>query len=1057
MRAACCAIVYDTDPDHKKVRAMLESTQRAGTTDWVIGVDAKSLPDTEQFIRDILGPEATVYPFTFEDDFGAARNTTLAHLPEGIDFWYWIDADDTLEMPGGKTIIEFLEALDPRAGVVFFPYDYEHDSFGNQTTTHLRGRFYRTAIGWEWKDRVHEDCYPLDWEEVTSTVTDVDENGVEFSYPHTSKYPVRPVEHGVMSSEDFLWVHDTTDRGSAGPRNLKLLRMMLEENPDNPRVWYSLGNQFFATGEFRKCVEAYERYVSMSTWDEEKWAALIYLGIAYRALGMMDKSIQADTRAMHLLPKLADSYFGLGETYTRLQDWAKGKHFGELGIQRVISGDGIPSPVVFYNSNAYAFKPYTWLAVCYYNLGERETAVAAYEKAIASRPEPELVKTLDHLKWSMSRDRIINNGLDLAAGLLRRNEPLKAKAILENLPAGTSDTTNVGMALAEINRRLAHLYDKTAYENLYFSEEETNDPFLDDAIVERDLPRMAWVLRRLKANGVKKVLDIGIGNGVADFYMARNGIEVVGIDVDRRRVKDGNWNAVKAGFMGTKEHTFEGDEEEEPVTVTLPAMTGPVQFFYCQLGDLTQEVIDRGPYDAVIAAELIEHVADPDLLLTQCEAIAPLVLLTTPDGAYDGPQKPNLGHVIAWSQREFTQMIVRRGQINEVHKIAYAPGEQSNIVCEYVAGAKRSAPQVDVIIWCPNTGQDWTPDSIRQGGIGGSETAVIRVAEELAKQGKLVTVYAECEGMWGGVRYAHTEDFRPQPCGLFVAWRNYGPTAQMKGLAQRRLIWAHDIHVGPITEEQLEGVTILALSQWHEEFLKSQYPTADIEITGNGIDPERFRQHVDRIPHRLIYASSPDRGLDLVLKSFPRIRAKYPDATLEVFYGFEMARKRVPEYIAMVEELAQQPGVTLHGRVGQDRLAEEYLKADAMIYPAVEPSGQPFNETYCISVVEALAAGCFPVTGDHGALRYTNQGGAFYRHPVWEDAIKQLFAFWDRPVKIQKRIRDHGHEGKDATVLSGRRWALEQTWEQVARGWIDLLGESANSESSDPSSLGLAS
>src|SRR5204863_319840 len=87
---------------------------------------------------------------------------------------------------------------------------------------------------------------------------------------------------------------------------------------------------------------------------------------------------------------------------------------------------------------------------------------------------------------------------------------------------------------------------------------------------------------------------------------------------------------------------------------------------------------------------------------------------------------------------------------------------------------------------------------------------------------------------------------------------------------------------------------------------------------------------------------------------------------------------------------------------------------------------------------------CFPITSDHGALRETNRGGAHVRIDTFdEDALFQLLAFWRRPLKEQARIRDHGHEGKfderaDIDDMSGRRWALLQTWERVADQWIDL-------------------
>src|SRR5205823_6466415 len=147
--------------------------------------------------------------------------------------------------------------------------------------------------------------------------------------------------------------------------------------------------------------------------------------------------------------------------------------------------------------------------------------------------------------------------------------------------------------------------------------------------------------------------------------------------------------------------------------------------------EVPQQVLDLGPYDAVLASELIEHVADPVGLLDACGRLAPRVLLTTPDGAYDGPQEHNNGHVRAWSQREFTRLVMNRGRIVEMHTTKEPfEGGQKNLVCEYATN--QSLPQKAAVFFCPPVPIPWTPDSIRDTGVGGSETAVIRVAEELA-------------------------------------------------------------------------------------------------------------------------------------------------------------------------------------------------------------------------------------------------------------------------------------------------------------------------------------
>lgn len=989
MRVALTAIVYDTDPEHRKLAALLESTDGRGTTDYVIAVDTKSVEGTEAWLRDFFGDRADIFPYTFDDDFAAARNLTLARVPKEVDWWYWADSDDTVE---GKTFQEVLEEVPDNVNAIGFLYDYERDQFGNNTTTHRRGRLYRNSLKWEWRGAVHEDVYPVD---------------------HGATRPL------ALKSEDILWVHHTEDRPSSYDRNMRILRKMLEKDPDDARTWYYVGNALFAAKDFPKAAEAYEKYVNISGWDLERYMALVFQAMAYREMEMWEQSIDADTRALHLMPELADAYFGLGETYARLKQPKKALHFGKLGHEAVAEG-GIPDADMFINLNAYAFKPYMWMADCYLELGLNDRALESLETAVKQRPEESLVRGIDHIKWAMSRQRIINNGIDLAAGLIRRNEPLKAKAILENLPAGA----NVAMYLDLVNRQVSHLYDPTAYSNLYFQEEEQSTP--EEVIEQIDkLPRYKWALRRLKAMGAKKVLDLGIGDASQALYLAQHGIEVVGVDVDRRRVKNANFAAVRMGFMRMKTVDF-GEGQDEGMIVEVPDMEGPVQFHYAAAEDLPQNILDLGPFDAVVAAELIEHVLDPEKLLAACEKVSPHVLLTTPDGAYEGPQVKNSGHVRAWSQREFTQLIGPRGRIVEVHRIPQAKDQQENICAEYVAG--ENLPPDSVVIWCFDTGQNWTPDSIREGGIGGSETAVIRVAEELVKKGLRVTVYAETEGVWNGVRYAHTRDFRPSECKLFVAWRAIGPTPYMKDLAEKRMVWVHDVHFGDATAEQLEGVTVLALSEWHKNFLATKYPGADIVVTGNGIDPERFDHEVKRIPHRLIYAHSPDRGLERVLQLFPRVREVYPDAQLDVFYGFDMARQRNPRFIADIEAAAKQPGVTLHGRVGQDELADAYLGSDALLYPAVSPGGIPFDETYAISVVEAQAAGCVPITSDHGALRETNRFAHARLDTFDHDAMFQLLEFWRRPLKEQEKIRS-----------SLREWALKQTWTKVADQWVELM------------------
>jgi glycosyltransferase involved in cell wall biosynthesis len=118
----------------------------------------------------------------------------------------------------------------------------------------------------------------------------------------------------------------------------------------------------------------------------------------------------------------------------------------------------------------------------------------------------------------------------------------------------------------------------------------------------------------------------------------------------------------------------------------------------------------------------------------------------------------------------------------------------------------------------------------------------------------------------------------------------------------------------------------------------------------------------------------------VLLKVWPEIRKRVPDAELRVFYGFgnwkAMAAARRDETqlrgIALLEkqlaELADH-GVTMCGKVDQATLAHEFLSAGVFAYSTW------FTETSCISAMEAQAAGLRVVTSAIAALNETVQHG----------------------------------------------------------------------------------
>jgi glycosyltransferase involved in cell wall biosynthesis len=190
--------------------------------------------------------------------------------------------------------------------------------------------------------------------------------------------------------------------------------------------------------------------------------------------------------------------------------------------------------------------------------------------------------------------------------------------------------------------------------------------------------------------------------------------------------------------------------------------------------------------------------------------------------------------------------------------------------------------------------------------------------------------------------------------------------------AKLRLLWCHDIWAqGATNALLLRADKILALSQWHKDFLVKHHNLHPdhVVVTRNGIDPADFEQKRRR-RHSVYNSSSPDRSWPMLLEVWPRIRQQVSDARLDLFYGFDNMAKD-PQFAPLITHLRaaiNQPGVFFHGRVPESKMLGWIRTAEVWAY------GTWFDETSCISAMQARAAGCHIVTSNRAALPETLAG-----------------------------------------------------------------------------------
>ena len=402
-------------------------------------------------------------------------------------------------------------------------------------------------------------------------------------------------------------------------------------------------------------------------------------------------------------------------------------------------------------------------------------------------------------------------------------------------------------------------------------------------------------------------------------------------------------------------------------------------------------------------------------------------------------------------------------QIQLLEKPVDMPGASAGSVQPAVWPEPKPAPAraeralgakgLSIIIYVGPGLEPWDGDKIAREGMGGSETMAWAMTVRLAKLGHSVTLIGHLADSW---QYQEIEnvsllDYRaslPKSCDVLISSRRPevfdAPIARVASI-----LWVHDVHCGEAIDHKrnMKIDRVFALSNWHKSLLMRCYPVMSpdkIIVTRNGIDPALFNspaQTFSRNPHRAIYSSSPDRGLDTLLDCWPIVRRSVPNAELHVYYGFDNWEKgaasfggnadnqtrRIEHLKAKLERTA---GVVMHGRVGKVELAQAFLSSGVWTYPT------EFTETSCISAMEAQAAGCRIITTPIAALNETvsNRGQLIHGGPSDPSFVERFSAAVVSAMLDGQRVPD------DRALLA--KYARENfALDSLAEDWDKILRE----------------
>lgn len=253
------------------------------------------------------------------------------------------------------------------------------------------------------------------------------------------------------------------------------------------------------------------------------------------------------------------------------------------------------------------------------------------------------------------------------------------------------------------------------------------------------------------------------------------------------------------------------------------------------------------------------------------------------------------------------------------------------------------------------------------------------------------------------------------------------------------ILWQHLNYNEPLTQGMTNKFFTRAIdafvyvSHWQHEKFRYVYhiPVDNAYVIKNAIDPIEYipRSKAEKI--RLIYTSAPFRGLNILLDAFDLL--KRDDIELHVYsstivYGSGYDAHHGATYAPLFERAANTPGVIYHGYAPNSEIIKALQQAHIFAYPSM------FEETCCLAMIEAGAAGCKLISHNLGALAETGSEFATLvpirineKHIVEEYAKAlntSIDEYWDSQPLLKRQSEFFNHF---------------YSWDKKVQQWNDVL------------------
>ncbi len=257
---------------------------------------------------------------------------------------------------------------------------------------------------------------------------------------------------------------------------------------------------------------------------------------------------------------------------------------------------------------------------------------------------------------------------------------------------------------------------------------------------------------------------------------------------------------------------------------------------------------------------------------------------------------------------------------------------------------------------------------------------------------------------------------------------------------KKRILWLHDLDADPEVQHLANGGynqfhKLVFVSNWQMQRYIERFgiPWYKCVVLQNAIEPFEQISKPKNGPIRLIYHTTPHRGLQLLAAAFEQL-AKEEDVHLDVYSSFSIYgwAERDEPFKQLFNYFDAHPKATYHGAVSNQEVREALKSAEIFAYPST------WLETSCIALIEAMSAGCLCIHPNYGALYETSANWTsmyqFIGNP--NDHAALLYRKLKTAIGIVRNDGVQNHLYNQAYYMNHF-----YSWNIRAEQWIEVLKE----------------